>query len=148
MHPASCPLHTTLFALYDFDLRATHTRTLLPAALASVSFGFVLVRVRIQFICTLAIRPHSGGTIHMRSSCFCLFGFTVHSGCTILDATFYLCMVVLASPVSCLLLYIEMSLRGGLASVSVPLKAEFRYPLGVAGGRSVRACDKVYIQLF
>ena len=34
--------------LYDFDLRATHARTLLPAALASVSFGFVLVRVRIQ----------------------------------------------------------------------------------------------------
>jgi len=28
------------------DLRATHARTLLPAALASVSFGFVLVRVR------------------------------------------------------------------------------------------------------
>ena len=27
------------------DLRATHARTLLPAALASVSFGFVLVRV-------------------------------------------------------------------------------------------------------
>jgi len=32
--------------IYDFDLRATHARTLLPAALASVSFGFVLVRVR------------------------------------------------------------------------------------------------------
>ena len=31
--------------LYDFDLRASHARTLLPAALASVSFGFVLVRV-------------------------------------------------------------------------------------------------------
>ena len=30
--------------IYDFDLRATHARTLLPAALASVSFGFVLVR--------------------------------------------------------------------------------------------------------
>jgi hypothetical protein len=30
----------------DFDLRATHARKLLPAALASVSFGFVLVRVR------------------------------------------------------------------------------------------------------
>jgi len=36
--------------IYDFDLRATHARTLLPAALASVSFGFVLVRVRVQFI--------------------------------------------------------------------------------------------------
>ena len=32
----------------DFDLRATHARTLLPAALASVSFGFVLVRVRVS----------------------------------------------------------------------------------------------------
>ena len=32
---------------YDFDLRATHARTLLPAALASVSFEFVLVRVRV-----------------------------------------------------------------------------------------------------
>jgi hypothetical protein len=31
------------YPLYDFDLRATHARTLLPAALASVSFGFVLV---------------------------------------------------------------------------------------------------------
>ena len=32
----------------DFDLRATHARTLLPAALASLSFGFVLVRVRFR----------------------------------------------------------------------------------------------------
>jgi hypothetical protein len=30
-------------------LRATHARTLQPAALASVSFGFVLVRVRVRF---------------------------------------------------------------------------------------------------
>ena len=30
----------------DFDLRATHAGKLLPAALTSVSFGFVLVRVR------------------------------------------------------------------------------------------------------
>jgi len=38
----------SLYALpfYDFDLRASHARTLLPAALASVPFGFVLVRVR------------------------------------------------------------------------------------------------------
>ena len=36
--------------IYDFDLRATHARTLLPAALASVSFGFVLVRVRVGSI--------------------------------------------------------------------------------------------------
>ena len=33
---------------YDFDLRASHARTLLPAALASVPFGFVLVRVRVR----------------------------------------------------------------------------------------------------
>ena len=33
---------------YDFDLRASHARTLLPAALASVPFGFVLVRVRVN----------------------------------------------------------------------------------------------------
>jgi len=38
---------STHYPLYDFDLRATHVRTLLPAALASVSFGFVLVRVRV-----------------------------------------------------------------------------------------------------
>ena len=39
----------TLYALpfYDFDLRASHARTLMPAALASVPFGFVLVRVRV-----------------------------------------------------------------------------------------------------
>ena len=35
--------------LYDFDVRASHARTLLPAALASVPFGFVLVRVRVRF---------------------------------------------------------------------------------------------------
>ena len=34
-----------------FDLRATHARTFLPAALASVSFGFVLVRVRVRRRC-------------------------------------------------------------------------------------------------
>ena len=41
-----CFLPSTHYPLYDFDLRATHARTLLPAALASVPFGFVLVRVR------------------------------------------------------------------------------------------------------
>jgi hypothetical protein len=41
-------LPPTHYPLYDFDLRATHARTLLPAALASVSFGFVLVRVRVR----------------------------------------------------------------------------------------------------
>ena len=35
-------------SIYDFDMRASHARTLLPAALASVSFGFVLVRVRVR----------------------------------------------------------------------------------------------------
>jgi hypothetical protein len=33
--------------LYVFDSRATYARTLLPAALASVPFGFVFVRVRV-----------------------------------------------------------------------------------------------------
>ena len=41
---ASCPLRTILFTILTC---ATHARTLLPAALASVSFGFVLVRVRV-----------------------------------------------------------------------------------------------------
>ena len=39
------PSHYAL-PFYDFDLHASHARTLLPAALASVPFGFVLVRVR------------------------------------------------------------------------------------------------------
>jgi hypothetical protein len=38
------------YYLYDFYLRATHARELLPAALASVSFGFVLVRVRVRYV--------------------------------------------------------------------------------------------------
>jgi hypothetical protein len=45
------PVLYTLFN-FDFDLHATHAthahaRGLLPAELASVSFGFVLVRVRV-----------------------------------------------------------------------------------------------------
>jgi hypothetical protein len=32
------------------DSRATHARTLLPAALASVPFGFVLVQVRVRVL--------------------------------------------------------------------------------------------------
>jgi len=46
---------SSLYALpfYDFDLRASHARTLLPAALASVPFGFVLVRVRVR----VRVRP-------------------------------------------------------------------------------------------
>ena len=44
---------STHYPLYDFDLRATHARTLLPAALASVSFSVIwvcisVVRVRVQ----------------------------------------------------------------------------------------------------
>ena len=34
--------------IYDFDLHATRARALLPAALASVSFGYALVRVRVR----------------------------------------------------------------------------------------------------
>ena len=41
----------------DFDLRASHARTLLPAALASVSLGFIKVRVRKAP--TLGTRPLS-----------------------------------------------------------------------------------------
>ena len=41
-------LPSTHYPLHDFDLRATHARTLLPTALASVSFGSVLVRVRVR----------------------------------------------------------------------------------------------------
>jgi hypothetical protein len=33
-----------------FDSRATHARKILPAALASVPFGFVLVRVRVFWV--------------------------------------------------------------------------------------------------
>jgi hypothetical protein len=53
---------STHYPLYDFDLRATHARTLLPAALASVSFGFVLVRVpesfRTCFVCATHAHFH------------------------------------------------------------------------------------------
>ena len=46
--PLESFLLSTHFPSYDFDLRASHARTLLPAALASVSFGFVLVQVRVR----------------------------------------------------------------------------------------------------
>jgi len=49
-----------LFPLYDFDLRATHARKLLPAELAPVSFGFVLVRVRVLTINDAKIRNPRG----------------------------------------------------------------------------------------
>ena len=46
-HASFLAILPSLYALpfYDFDLRASHARTLLPAALASVPFGFVLFRV-------------------------------------------------------------------------------------------------------
>jgi len=50
---SSCLIATSRFLIfsslliYDFDLRESHARTLLPTALAFVSFGFVLVRVRV-----------------------------------------------------------------------------------------------------
>ena len=43
-----CFLPSTQYPLYDFDLRATHARALLPAAVAYGSFGVVLVRVRVR----------------------------------------------------------------------------------------------------
>ena len=43
-------LYALPFFYNDFDLRASHARTLLPAALASVPFGFVLVRVRVAAV--------------------------------------------------------------------------------------------------
>ena len=51
-----CFLSSTHYPLYGFDLRATHARTLLPEALASVvSFGFVLVRVRVRNVRDISI---------------------------------------------------------------------------------------------
>ena len=54
----------SLYALsfyYDFDLRASHARTLLPAALASVPFGFVLVRNRVRVsICHRGVSLYLG----------------------------------------------------------------------------------------
>jgi hypothetical protein len=46
-----------------FDSRATHARILLPAALASVLFGFVLVRVRAICMLTQSLKPGSGSQI-------------------------------------------------------------------------------------
>ena len=36
--------------IYDFDLRASHARVLLSAALASVSIGFVLVLFKLRIL--------------------------------------------------------------------------------------------------
>jgi hypothetical protein len=57
-----CFLPSTHYPLYDSDLRATHARTLLPAALASVSFGFVLVRVRVRAsrVISMTLGCHGG----------------------------------------------------------------------------------------
>ena len=55
-----CFLPPTHYPLNDFGLRAAHARTLLPAALASVSFGFVLVRVCL-------VIQNSGDTANYRS---------------------------------------------------------------------------------
>ena len=48
--PSLYDTFSTPYALpiYDFDLHASHARTHLPAALASVPFGIVLVRVRVR----------------------------------------------------------------------------------------------------
>ena len=44
-------LPSTHVIFYDFDLCASHARTFLPAALASVPLGFVIVRVRVRVGC-------------------------------------------------------------------------------------------------
>jgi hypothetical protein len=55
---------------YDFDLRATHARTLLPVALASVSDRSVIVRVRVVAQTLLSVKwgvmlsPRPIGTEH------------------------------------------------------------------------------------
>ena len=67
-----CFLPSTNYPLYDFDLRATHARTLLPAALASVSFGFVLVRVRVRVRKMVAV----GHLVHKYDEIIC----SVHRG--------------------------------------------------------------------
>ena len=76
-----CFLPSTNYPLYDFDLRATHARTLLPAALASVSFGFVLVRVRVRFL----VHFGAPGKQSLKSPCFvssyfpCFNFFPIHT---------------------------------------------------------------------
>jgi len=44
--PAPSRKGKLLHTIYDFDLRAPHMHTHLPAALAPVSFGFISARVR------------------------------------------------------------------------------------------------------
>jgi len=52
--------------LYDFDLRATHARTLLPAALASVSFGFVLVSSRCWHTHFMGVKTMTGNGLALK----------------------------------------------------------------------------------
>jgi len=47
---------------YSLVLRNAHAFPLLPAALASVSFGFVLVRVRVRIFENSWVVPHTHGT--------------------------------------------------------------------------------------
>lgn len=49
-------------AVADFDLRASHERILLPVALASVSFEFLLVRV-------LCVHVNANGILYILRSC-------------------------------------------------------------------------------
>ena len=61
---------TLTYALsHVFDSRATHARTLLPAALASVPFGFVLVRVRVRAGCDLICHDLSTREVLFISVC-------------------------------------------------------------------------------
>jgi len=59
----------SLYALpsYDFDLCASHARALLPAALDSLPFGFVSVRVRVMVaqVFAHAVDISSAGTYRL-----------------------------------------------------------------------------------
>ena len=46
--PGDCTYRTCLPFSLCIDSRATHARTLLPAVLVPVSYGWVLVRVRVE----------------------------------------------------------------------------------------------------
>ena len=69
----SAPTHASC-SLSRFDSRATHARTLLPAALASVPYGFVLVRVRVpDFVLNQAQRKQSKAALCYSASLFFIF---------------------------------------------------------------------------
>jgi hypothetical protein len=55
-----------------FDSRATHARTNLPAALASVPFGFTLARVRVRFF----FRGHIAPNLTQIDADYASFSFT------------------------------------------------------------------------